>query len=131
MISVVIPTFNRPEGLKAAVRSLFQQSYVEHGFRLIIVDNTPLATASDTIADLARECPNNITLLAFHEPAPGVANARNTAMANVDTDLVAFLDDDQTAPPEWPERLARQSCRGGRVSNALPGLCFPQLATSA
>ena len=126
MISVVIPTFNRPQGLKAAVRSLFQQSYVEHGFRLIIVDNTPLATASDAIADLAHECPANITLRAFHEPAPGVANARNTAMANVDTDLVAFLDDDQTAPPEWLENLLANyeqypaAVTFGPVNTALP-----------
>lgn len=126
MISVVIPTFNRPEGLKAAVRSLFQQSYVEHGFHLIIVDNTPLATATDAIADLARECPANITLQAFHEPAPGVANARNTAMANVDTDLVAFLDDDQTAPPEWLENLLANyeqypaAVTFGPVNTALP-----------
>lgn len=126
MISVVIPTFNRPDGLKAAVRSLFAQTYVQQGFRLIIVDNTPLATASDAIADLARECPANITLLAFHEPAPGVANARNTAMANVETDLVAFLDDDQTAPPEWLENLLTNYERFpaavtfGPVQTALP-----------
>lgn len=105
MISVVVPTFNRPDGLQAAVRSLFRQSYATQGFRLVIVDNTPQATASEAIAQLVSECPENIALVAVHEPAPGVANARNTAMSLVETDLVAFLDDDQTAPPNWLENL--------------------------
>jgi glycosyltransferase involved in cell wall biosynthesis len=101
MISVVVPTFDRPDGLLAAVRSLFQQTYAAEGFRLIIVDNTPTATASDALAQLIKECPESIDLIALHEPAPGVANARNAAMQEVDTDLVAFLDDDQAAPQNW------------------------------
>ncbi|MEL6827393.1 MAG: glycosyltransferase family 2 protein [Pseudomonadota bacterium] len=101
MISVVIPTFNRPDGLKRAVTSVFHQTLVEDGFDLIIVDNTPEASASDTIAELQRSCPNTINLIALHEPAAGVANARNTAMRAVKTDLVAFLDDDQSAPKTW------------------------------
>ena len=126
MISVVVPTFNRPDGLLAAVRSLFAQSFATNGFQIVIVDNTPLATASDAIALLTRECPDQIDMVAVHEPAPGVANARNTAMATVETDLVAFLDDDQTAPPHWLENLLANYERFpaavtfGPVQTALP-----------
>ncbi|MHA7898314.1 MAG: glycosyltransferase family 2 protein [Henriciella sp.] len=105
MISVVIPTFNRPEGLKRAVRSLFGQSLVRSGFDLIIVDNTPDATAAATIAELREVCPDTVTFISLHEPAPGVANARNMAMSAVKSDLVAFLDDDQSAPITWLEDL--------------------------
>lgn len=126
MITVVVPTFNRPDGLLAAVRSLFLQSYAAQGFKIVIVDNTPLATASDAIALLTHECPDSIHMIAIHEPAPGVANARNTAMSVVETDLVAFLDDDQTAPQDWLENLLANYERFpaavtfGPVQTALP-----------
>ncbi|MEM7327782.1 MAG: glycosyltransferase family 2 protein [Pseudomonadota bacterium] len=105
MISVVIPTFNRPDGLKRAVESIFKQSLVANGFDLIIVDNTPDASADSTIALLRRACPDSVNLITRHEPAAGVANARNCAMSAVNTDLVAFLDDDQSAPKHWLETL--------------------------
>lgn len=105
MISVVVPTFNRPAGLKVAVESLFAQTLSAKGFDLIIVDNTPDASASDMIAQLRKTCPEPIRFIALHEPAAGVANARNTAMEAVETDLVAFLDDDQSAPTTWLESL--------------------------
>ena len=110
MISVIVPTFDRPDGLIRAVTSLFQQTLVRDGFDLIIVDNTPDATATDAIAELRAACPSDVNLIALHEPAAGVANARNHAMGAVTTDLVAFLDDDQSAPETWLESL-RESYR--------------------
>lgn len=126
MISVVVPTFNRPDGLKRAVESLYAQTLVAEGFELVIVDNTPAGTASDTIAYLCKSCPQTVRLIALHEPAAGVANARNKAMSAVGSKLVAFLDDDQSAPPTWLETLL-QSHRNfpaavtfGPVQTALP-----------
>jgi len=105
MITVIVPTFNRPEGLKRAVSSVFNQTVTSAGFALIIVDNTPDSTAAEAIEELRALCPPTIDLVALHEPAAGVANARNLAMSAVKTDLVAFLDDDQSAPNDWLERL--------------------------
>jgi glycosyltransferase involved in cell wall biosynthesis len=105
MISVVVPTFNRPQGLKVAVESVFAQTLTASGFELVIVDNTPDATAAEMIANLEAACPPSIRFIALHEPAAGVANARNTAMSAVSSDLVAFLDDDQSAPENWLEKL--------------------------
>lgn len=105
MISVVVPTFNRPQGLTVAVESVFAQTLTASGFELVIVDNTPDATAAEMIANLEAACPPSIRFIALHEPAAGVANARNTAMSAVSSDLVAFLDDDQSAPENWLEKL--------------------------
>lgn len=105
MISVIIPTFERPEGLKRAVRSLFSQTLVTCGFELVIVDNTPEGSAANAIIELRKECPATVRLIALHEPEPGVANARNKAMTAVNSHLVAFLDDDQSAPGAWLEAL--------------------------
>lgn len=126
MISVVVPTFDRPEGLKRAVYSIFKQTFAQTGFDLIIVDNTPGATAVDAIAELRKSCPKTINLITLHEPAPGVANARNRAMSAVVTDLVAFLDDDQSAPDTWLENLLAvytqypAAVTFGPVTTALP-----------
>ena len=126
MISVIVPTFNRPDSLLRAVRSLFAQTITETGFKLIIVDNTPTATATHAVAELRAECPASIALITLHEPKPGVANARNTAMSAVDGNLVAFLDDDQSAPRDWLEQLLEAydtspaACTFGPVRTVLP-----------
>ena len=39
------------------------------------------------------------------EPRPGLARARNRALSAVRTDLVAWIDDDEVADPDWVRRL--------------------------
>lgn len=106
-ISIIIPTFQRPSGLLVAARSVFKQTMLDKtNCTLIIVDNDPAASASASIETLRAEAPANLRFIAEHEPAPGVANARNRAMDRVETDLIAFLDDDQSAQSEdWLEKL--------------------------
>lgn len=105
-VTVVIPTFDRPEGLTKAVASVFEQTLTDRdGFALVIVDNHPDGTGALAIEALRGTCPPTLSFTAVHEPRAGVANARNAAMAKVETDLVAFLDDDMTAPADWLERL--------------------------
>lgn len=126
MITVVVPTFDRPEGLQRAVTSVFNQTMARSGFDLIIVDNTPNASAANAIAELRQTCPEPINLIILHEPEAGVANARNQAMTAVKTDLVAFLDDDQSAPNDWLDRLLENylafpaAVTFGPVTTALP-----------
>lgn len=125
-VNVIVPTFERPAGLRRAVQSLFAQTYADRGFRLIIVDNTPQATAKISAARLQRDCPDTIDMVFLHEPQPGVANARNKAMSAVEGSLVAFLDDDQCASEDWLERLLASYRRFpaavtfGPVHTALP-----------
>ncbi|MEM1086200.1 MAG: glycosyltransferase family 2 protein [Pseudomonadota bacterium] len=105
-VTVVIPTFDRPDGLTKAVLSVYAQSLAaKAGFALVIVDNHPDGTGEAAIDQLRQLCPSSIAFSAVHEPRAGVANARNAAMMRVETDLVAFLDDDMTAPKDWLERL--------------------------
>lgn len=106
-ISIIIPTFQRPQGLLVAARSLFNQTMLDKTeCTLIIIDNDPSASAADSIETLRAEAPENLTFKAAHEPAAGVANARNRAMELVESDLIAFLDDDQAAcDPDWLEKL--------------------------
>ena len=105
-LTVVIPTLNRPDQLLLAVRSVFAQTLaMSDRFAVVIVDNSPNASAGAVVETLQAECPNTIRLTVVYEPKPGVANARNAAIMVVDTDLVVYLDDDQTAPVNWLQHL--------------------------
>jgi hypothetical protein len=99
-VSLAIATQRRPEGLAKAVRSTFRQTGVQlSGLELVVVDNDAVPSARAVIDALAAEAPFPVRYV--HEPAPGVANARNAAMAAASGELIAFLDDDEEAAPGW------------------------------
>ena len=106
-LSIIIPTFQRPEDLLYAARSVFSQTLLSKiQCTLIIVDNDPAGSAAQNIEILRVEAPANLSFVSAHEPRAGVSNARNCAMELVTSDLIAFLDDDQSAANnEWLEIL--------------------------
>ena len=109
-VTVVIPTFRRPDDLVRSVETVFAQTGCPD-FDLLIVDNDPGASARSAAEALQAKAPPSITLTYLHEPRAGVANARNTAVDNVRTRLVAFLDDDQTACLDWLAALLSCNAR--------------------
>jgi succinoglycan biosynthesis protein ExoM len=99
-VSIAIPTQRRPRGLATAVRSAFRQTGVDlAALELVIVDNDQVPSAEPLAHQLATEGPFPVRYV--HEPAAGVANARNAALAAASGDLIAFLDDDEEAAPGW------------------------------
>lgn len=88
-VGVVIPTRgDRPAHLRAAVRAVLAQDYPVA--LVVVADGGPdLARRVETQLDGIRVLPNRFT--------PGLPGARNTGIAALDTDLVAFCDDDD----EW------------------------------
>ncbi|MGH1421484.1 MAG: glycosyltransferase family 2 protein [Hyphomonas sp.] len=103
-VTIVIPTFQRLDMLERAVLSAFDQDFTEH-YGVLIVDNDPLASAQALAKKLERQAPNQVDFKYVHEPSPGVANARNTALEGTESKFIAFLDDDQSAPREWLRTL--------------------------
>lgn len=109
-VSVIIPTFRRPEGLETALRSVFAQKGVERvPLRIVVCDNSPEASARDFVQSL--EAPEGMRIEYLHEPSPGVANARNTALRAGHDPFIVFLDDDEEAPVYWLSRLLRTQCQ--------------------
>lgn len=96
-LSVVVPTCRRPASLVRAVESLFAQTISD--FEIVVVDNDPAGSALDVCAGLAARSP--VALRFAHAPDSGVANARNAALRLASGELIAFLDDDESAPPHW------------------------------
>lgn len=99
-VSILIPTFRRPERAVDAARSALAQTASE--FELILIDNDPEGSALNALRALAD---TRITVL--HEPRAGVANARNAGLRVAKGELIAFLDDDEIAPETWLAELLR------------------------
>ena len=98
-ISVVIPTCNRPDKIKKAIRSVLNQTFQD--FEVVVVDDGIKARAEEAVKSFADPRIKYIQ----HEKNKGGSAARNTGIKNSQADWIAFLDDDD----EWlPEKLARQ-----------------------
>jgi succinoglycan biosynthesis protein ExoM len=126
-VSVIIPTFRRPAGLRAAIQSVLIQTHKPD--QLIIVDNAPEGGAEAMVRTATAISKFDVTYV--HEPRAGVSNARNAALAQVKTRYVAFLDDDEVADPHWLAALLEtsQTCEAGAVfgplradAGAIPGV---------
>src|SRR4030088_3393492 len=98
--SVVICAYTgkRWEELVAAVESLRVQTYAAHEVILVIDHNPELAQR------VWREIPD-VTCVENHG-RQGLSDARNSGLAVARGDIVAFLDDDAEAEPQWLSLLA-------------------------
>lgn len=109
-VSIVIPTQRRPHGLVVAVRSVLRQAGVDvRALELIVVDNDQQPSAREGVERLGRAAPFPVVYV--HEPAAGVANARNAGLAAAGGAFIAFLDDDEEAPDGWLAALLAAQAR--------------------
>lgn len=97
-VGVVIPTHDRPDMMRAALNSVLAQRYPGRLGVIVVYDRaTP-----DTSLTQHGERPVRVTA---NDRTPGLAGARNTGIKALDTDLVAFCDDDDV----WlPGKLSAQ-----------------------
>jgi glycosyltransferase involved in cell wall biosynthesis len=92
-ISVIIPAYNVEAYIEQAINSVLSQSYPH--FKLLIVDD---ASTDNTVEKIKTFTDSRLTLITgnkFGSPA----KARNTALKQVTTPYVAFLDADDAYLP--------------------------------
>lgn len=94
LMSVVMPTRNRPEWLERAARSVLDQRTAE--LELVIVDDASSDGTSEVLARLAGD--GRVQVVRNDEPL-GPGGSRNRGMAVALGDLVGFCDDDDTWLP--------------------------------
>ena len=117
-LTVVICTRDRPEGLYATLTSLRRQT--DSAFCVVVVDNHPSTSDSEGVVDevgLPR-CEYVV------ESRPGLSRARNRGLQAVSTELVAWIDDDETADPNWARAVKQGFAHDSRPA-AVCGVMLP------
>jgi GT2 family glycosyltransferase len=111
LITVVIPTYRRPEALARALAGLAAQADPPP-YEVLVVDNDPEPHEPLQLTEGVR---------VVQEPTAGAAAARNRGIAETRTELLAMLDDDVVPEPGWLRSLAapviagRADLVGGKV----------------
>jgi glycosyltransferase involved in cell wall biosynthesis len=93
-VSVVIPTHNRRDLLLRTLHSVLRQRHID--ISIIVVDDA----STDGSADTVRALEDPRVRVIRHPVCRGVSQARNTGIEQVDTDWVAFVDDDDLWSPD-------------------------------
>lgn len=101
VVSIIIPTFQRPERALEAARSALAQ-VCDAAFEVVLIDNDPAGSALASLRTL-----DDARVKIVHEPRAGVANARNAGLRASSGGIIAFLDDDEIAPSTWLAELMR------------------------
>ena len=91
-VSVAIPCYNGATYLAQTIESLLVQSYPAD--EILVIDDG----STDGSAEIIRRYP---VRLVQHEQNKGLAAARNTAIATTTGDVLAFIDVDAFADPDW------------------------------
>lgn len=99
-VTLAVCTKDRPERLARCLDALAGVDAGGHRVAVVVVDNAPSDTRT---RDLVAGRPGVRYVL---EPAPGLDVARNRALAECDTELLAFVDDDVVLDPGWLDGLA-------------------------
>src|SRR5262249_28789308 len=115
LMSVVIPTLDRPELLRRCVESLLVQTMEPQSFEIIVVADGPSKTTKATVFEL-RDSPAISELRYFELPFRcGPAAARNYGWRSARGAIIAFTDDDCIAQPTWLE-TGRTGLEDSRIS---------------
>ncbi len=98
-VSVVICTYNRAESLRDTLDSLLVQRGADAlSYEVVVVDNNSRDMTRDVAESYAKNHPR--IRYAF-EGRQGVAFARNTGIKESKGEIIAYLDDDVIADPDW------------------------------
>lgn len=120
-ISVVIPTYQRPEALLRCLDGVAAMAGAGPTLETIVVNDGGTAPPSAAIERLR----GRLDLTVVQQERGGPAAARNAGAARAGGEVVAFLDDDCVPTPGWLAALrarfadAPDAAIGGRTVNAL------------
>jgi len=119
LVSVVVPTFNRVEGLRRVLRAFEGQRPYDLPFELVVVDDGSDDGTSELLAAWrSRRYPLRFT----RQPNRGPARARNRALASVSGEIVLFGGDDIEPHPSLVSEHVREHHRRGDPRIAVLGL---------
>lgn len=120
LVSVVIPTYKRPDYLIRAVESVLNQTYPNIE-AIVVDDNNPETEARRRTEDIMKQFEDDPRVKYLkHEKNKNGSAARNTGARSSKGEYVAFLDDDDEYTPKRLEAMLK------RFSKLSPdyGVCY-------
>ena len=99
-LSVILPTLNRSDSLRIALRSLAAQTLPVADYEVIVVDD---GSKDDTPAVLAEPWPFQLRVI--RQETRGAVEARNNAADLADGKVLVFVDDDMSFEPGYLEAV--------------------------
>jgi GT2 family glycosyltransferase len=116
-ISVVVCAYNAELTMRECLESLTKLSYPS--YEAVIVDDG----SNDHTGAIADEYPQ---FKIIHQPNRGLSAARNVGMAAATGDIIAYLDSDAVADPDWLTYLAWKFKSTDHVGIGGPNLPPPE-----
>lgn len=116
-VSVVIATGNRPVYLRKAFNSVLAQTYDASAFEVVVVQNV----SSSEVAEVCTEYRSQFSHFQ-HVRCDGPAwESRNIGVDVSRGEVVAFLDDDAVADPEWLTEIMQAFNTGDKTVACVGG----------
>ena len=109
-VDICVCTYKRP-ALKETLLSLLSQHAPGLKLRIIVADNDEEPTAKALVYEIMEGSATPIHYL--HAPSRNISIARNACLDAADADWLAFIDDDETASPNWIGDLHSAAVRDG------------------
>ncbi len=109
-ISVMIPTYRRPQDLARCLKALEQQTRKPEQVVVVVRD-----TDNDTWAFLKDYHPEAFKLEAATVTVPGVVAAMNVGLDTTTGDIIAITDDDAAPHPDWLARMETHFLSDSRI----------------
>lgn len=102
-ITACICTCNRYDLLEKAMQSLLSQTLSDQRYKIMVIDTS--TDQKQTIAIDQEGSSNRINY--FYAGPVGLSRGRNIALKKCRTPLIAYMDDDALAEPDWLEEMLK------------------------
>jgi len=103
-ICICVCTYKRPLPLRRLLHCLGgQETGGLFTYSIVVADNDEARSAEATVGEA--KTASSVSMKYCHEPARGIARARNKATANAEGDFIAMIDDDEFPAPGWLLKL--------------------------
>ena len=102
-ISVVIANHNRAELAERCLRALLDQDLP--GVQIVVVDDLSNDGTRERLVDFVERHPDADLTLVLNEENVRANRSRNRGLTEAKADLIAFLDNDAFAEPDWARRM--------------------------
>jgi len=99
-ISVIVPVYNDPNGIKNTLSSLISQEYPEKSYEVLVIDNNSNDKTPHVIEEYIFKKPNLVKKFSENKIQSSYA-ARNKGIKKSNGSILAFIDSDMVVESKW------------------------------